>query len=201
MGRNDGRRKVARAGPIAGGGHPGKLTAGSDARRSAVGAFRIAKRFEIESGHRLSKHPEKCKFPHGHTRTIEVVLCADRLDANDMVCDYKALKTVVLQEIERFDHAMLLAASDPLRGSFTPFSERLVLLDDGDPTTEVLARHLFRRIADAFRPGMEVRASGGTVYRVPETVRLESVRIWETPTTWGEYREGPGLGARGSGFD
>jgi len=161
--------------------------------------FRIAKRFDIESGHRLSKHPEKCRFPHGHTRTVEVVLCAEALDGNDMVCDYKALKTVVERELERFDHAMLLAESDPLKATFAPFSERVVLLEEGDPTTEVLARHLFRRIAAAFRPGMEVVTPGGTVYTVPDTIRLERVRIWETPSTWGEYGEGPGA-ARGPGL-
>jgi 6-pyruvoyltetrahydropterin/6-carboxytetrahydropterin synthase len=164
-----------------------------------VGTFRIAKRFEIESGHRLSKHPEKCRFPHGHTRTIEVVLCADSLDDNDMVCDYKALKTVVERELERFDHAMLLAATDPHRESFIPFSERVVLMEEGDPTTEILARHLFHRIAAAFRPGMEVVAPGGAVYRVPGSVRLECVRVWETPSTWGEYREDPGTGHRAQG--
>ena len=166
-----------------------------------MGTFRIAKRFEIESGHRLSKHPEKCRFPHGHTRMVEVVLCADSLDDNDMVCDYKALKTVVERELERFDHAMLLAATDPHRERFAPFSERVVLLEEGDPTTEVLARHLFRRIATAFRPGMEVTAPGGALYRVPASVRLERVRVWETPSTWGEYREDPakGHGTRGTG--
>ncbi len=161
--------------------------------------FRIAKRFDIESGHRLSKHPEKCRFPHGHTRTVEVVLSAEALDGNDMVCDYKALKTVVERELERFDHAMLLAESDPLKESFAPFSERVVLLEEGDPTTEVLARHLFRRIAAVFRPGMDVVAPGGTVYTVPDTVRLERVRIWETPSTWGEYGEDQGTWHRAQG--
>jgi 6-pyruvoyltetrahydropterin/6-carboxytetrahydropterin synthase len=164
-----------------------------------VGAFRIAKRFEIESGHRLSKHPEKCRFPHGHTRTIEVVLCADSLDANDMVCDYKALKTVVANQLERFDHAMLLAASDPQRDAFAPFAERVVLMEEGDPTTEVLARHLFLAISAAFRPGMDVVAPGGATYRVPPTVRLERVRVWETTNTWGEYGEGQNTAHRAQG--
>ena len=54
--------------------------------------FRICKTFEIESGHMLSKHGGKCRFPHGHSRRIEVVLVADQLNAADMVCDFKALK-------------------------------------------------------------------------------------------------------------
>jgi len=164
-----------------------------------VGVFRIARRFEIESGHRLSKHPEKCRFPHGHTRTVEVVLAAESLDANDMVCDYKALKTVVARALERFDHAMLLAASDPMRDAFAPFAERVVLMQEGDPTTEILARHLFRAVAAAFRPGMEVTALGGATYRVPPGVRVERVRVWETPNTWGEYGEEQGAGRRAPG--
>jgi 6-pyruvoyltetrahydropterin/6-carboxytetrahydropterin synthase len=154
-----------------------------------VGTFRIARRFRIESGHRLAKHPELCRFPHGHTRTVEVVVRADTLDDNDMVCDYKALKLVVGAELDRFDHAMVLAATDPLRDAFAPFSERVVLLEEGDPTTELLARHLFGRIAAAFVPGREVRTAGGAVYTVPAGVRVERVRVWETPTTWAEYAE------------
>jgi 6-pyruvoyltetrahydropterin/6-carboxytetrahydropterin synthase len=164
-----------------------------------VGVFRIARSFQVESGHRLSKHPEKCRFPHGHTRTVEVVLRADSLDANDMVCDYKALKTVVVKELEHLDHAMVLAATDPQRGAFTPFGERIVLLEEGDPTTEVLARYLFRRISAAFRPGAEVAAPGGITYRVPPSVRLESVRVSETASTWGEYSEGEGTRAEVQG--
>jgi 6-pyruvoyltetrahydropterin/6-carboxytetrahydropterin synthase len=61
-----------------------------------MGFFRIAKTFEVEYGHRLSKHPEKCRFPHGHSLRIEVVARGCELDDHDMVCDYKALKMVVI---------------------------------------------------------------------------------------------------------
>ena len=40
----------------------------------------------------LSKHPDLCKFPHGHSRKVEFVLEADELDGNEMVCDFKSLK-------------------------------------------------------------------------------------------------------------
>lgn len=156
-----------------------------------MGWFRIAKQFRVESGHRLSKHPELCRFPHGHTRTIEVVLGAGELDASDMVCDYKALKLIVEREVERFDHAMVLAADDPLRERFEPFAERLVLLEEGDPTTENMARYLFHRIRECFAPGATVASDEGVDYTIPAGVRVESVRVWETPSTWAEYGEGP----------
>jgi len=156
---------------------------------SGTGWFRIARRFEIESGHRLSGHPEKCAFPHGHTRVVEVVLRSPSLDAHAMVCDYKVLKTLVEAVLEPLDHAMVLSAADPLREHFAPFSKRLVLLEE-DPTTEVLARYLFREIRDAFRSGSEVRTSSGAVYAVPAAAQVESVRVWETASTWAEYGEG-----------
>ena len=43
--------------------------------------YRICKSFEIESGHMLSKHPGRCRFPHGHSRRVDVVLSAEDLDA------------------------------------------------------------------------------------------------------------------------
>lgn len=155
-----------------------------------MGVFRIAKRFEIETGHRLSKHPEKCRFPHGHSRLVEVVLRAQALDENDMVCDYKVLKALVGRELERLDHAMLLAAGDPARAAFEPFAERVVLIEEGDPTTEVLARYLFERIARTLAAGAVVSEADGASYRLPEGVHLERVRVWETSSSWGEYAEG-----------
>ena len=42
--------------------------------------FRICKTIELESGHLLSKHPGSCAFPHGHTRSVELVFAAETLD-------------------------------------------------------------------------------------------------------------------------
>jgi 6-pyruvoyltetrahydropterin/6-carboxytetrahydropterin synthase len=89
---------------------------------------------------------------------------------------------------------MLLAATDPHREAFAPFAERVVLMEEGDPTTEVLARHLFLAVVAAFRPGMEVTSPGGATYRVPPTVSLDRIRVWETTNTWGEYGEDRGTG-------
>ncbi len=161
--------------------------------------YRIAKLFTFDAGHRLAKHPELCRFPHGHTYKVEVVLRGEALDAGDMVCDYQVLKTVVRRELERLDHAMILGAADPARDAFAPFAERVVVLEDGDPTAEVIARHLYRALAAALQPGTEVGSPGGAAYRVPDGIRLESVRLWETPTSWAEYSEEPGSGDRGPG--
>lgn len=162
--------------------------------------FRIARRFEIDAGHRLSKHPEQCRFPHGHTYRIEVVLSSDRLDDHDMVCDYQALKTVVGAELARIDHAMLLADTDPAAAAFAGFAERVVTFAEGDPTTEVVAQHLFRRLRAVFRGGSTVRSAAGSSYVIPAGVSVDRVRVWETGSTWAEYSEEE-TGDRGQGTE
>ena len=74
--------------------------------------YRVCKSFHIESGHMLSKHPGLCRFPHGHSRRVDVVLGAETLDSSGMVCDFKALKLALKPLMDRFDHAMLVNSAD-----------------------------------------------------------------------------------------
>lgn len=146
--------------------------------------YRISKTFEIESGHQLSKHPAKCRFPHGHSRRVEVVLAADTLDANDMVCDFKAVKRLLEDFLARWDHALAINSADPqadfLRATY---GERVVVFTAVDPTSEVMAKTLFdelagRLAADAARTGD---------YAIRRSVRVERVRVTETSSSWAEY--------------
>jgi 6-pyruvoyltetrahydropterin/6-carboxytetrahydropterin synthase len=146
-------------------------------------SFRIGKSFEIESGHILSKHPGKCRFPHGHSRRIEVVLAADALDANDMVCDFKAVKAALQAFLDTWDHALALNTADP---NFAFYQEkhgaRIIPFVNQDPTSEVMARVVFdeisRALAASGRPGDFVIAAG---------VRVDRVRVTETSSSWAEY--------------
>ncbi len=152
-----------------------------------MGFFRIAKTFEVEYGHRLSKHPEKCRFPHGHSLRIEVVVRGSRLDDNDMVCDYKALKMLVIDLVRRLDHAMALNSADPQLEGLRAIGERVILFPDQDPTTEVLVRWLYEQIDERLRADGSVTSPGGASYEIPQGLRLERVRVWETRTSWAEY--------------
>jgi 6-pyruvoyltetrahydropterin/6-carboxytetrahydropterin synthase len=149
--------------------------------------FRISKTFEIESGHLLTKHPDKCRFPHGHSRKVEIVLAADALDANDMVCDFKAVKASLKPFLDAWDHAFCLNTADPQFAHFQKtYGVQIVPFHETDPTSEVMAKTIFdelkRRLANA--------ASGpGTCYAVPASVRVERVRVTETSSSWAEYSE------------
>src|SRR5437868_5388876 len=113
-------------------------------------AYRICKTFEIENAHMLHKHPEKCRYPHGHSRRVEVVLSASELNAADMVCDFKAVKLAVGEFVDSFDHAICVNSSDPFLPSLKDLpGARVIVFDQTDPTTEVIARHVFKHIQQA----------------------------------------------------
>lgn len=147
--------------------------------------FRIAKSFTVESGHLLTKHPGACRFPHGHSRTVEVVLTADTLDARDMVCDFKALKRIIETAVARYDHSLALNTADPqftaLRAAY---GDRVVPFEHTDPTSEAMARVIFQEIRAAL-----ATPAGDPAYPVGPAVRLERVRLTETATSWAEYWE------------
>lgn len=155
--------------------------------------YRVCKAFEIESGHMLSKHPGLCRFAHGHSRRVEVVLRAETLDDRDMVCDFKALKLALGDHLARLDHAMAINSDDPnlpaLRGHGSADDRRLVVFDRVDPTTEVLAKMIFDVLSREVGSGRTYRDERGVEYRFAPGVRVERVRVSETSSTWGEYGE------------
>ena len=119
-------------------------------------AYRICKSIELESGHLLSKHPGNCKFPHGHTRSVEMVFRADTLDANDMVVDFKAIKQMMGDFLQQFDHSLCVNTDDPNYAAFVAaYGERIIPFDREDPTSEVMARTIFNFARHALEKARE----------------------------------------------
>jgi 6-pyruvoyltetrahydropterin/6-carboxytetrahydropterin synthase len=149
--------------------------------------FRISKSFEIETGHLLTKHPDKCRFPHGHSRRVQIVLAAEALDQNDMVCDFKAVKAALKPFLDAWDHAFCMNTDDPQFAYFQQtYGVNVIPFEKRDPTSEVMAKTIFdelkRRLAGpAGQPDPR--------YAVPPGVRIESVRVTETSSSWAEYSE------------
>jgi len=147
--------------------------------------YRICKSLEVENGHMLSKHPDNCRFPHGHTRKIEFVIEAEDLDANQMVCDFKIIKDAIGDWLDSFDHALCMNTADPAYSDFkTRYGERVIGFENLDPTTELMARTIF----DHAKKALETYAQRtDTRYILRSGVRLVNVRVWETSSSWAEY--------------
>ena len=137
--------------------------------------YTICKTVEIESGHLLSRHSGKCRFPHGHTRKVELVLEADSLNEQQMVCDFKVLKEAMQALLDPYDHAMCVNTDDPMYPTLkAAYGERVIGFEQADPTSELLAKALF----EGFKSSLE-----------PLKLRIIKVRVWETAHAWAEYRE------------
>jgi 6-pyruvoyltetrahydropterin/6-carboxytetrahydropterin synthase len=148
-------------------------------------SYRICKSFEVENGHMLSKHPDKCRFPHGHSRKVEIVIESPELDENQMVCDFKIIKVALEEWLDRFDHALCMNTDDSDYQDFkVRYGDRVIGFEHQDPTTEVMAKTIFDHATLALA---DYAASPNTRYPLRPDVRLVSVRVWETSSSWAEY--------------
>lgn len=111
-----------------------------------------------------------------------MVLSSDRLDDHDMVCDFKAVKLAVAEFLDQYDHAMMINSDDAFLPALQQASERVIVFDHVDPTTEVLAKTIFDYISTRVA---ERGANDGFTF--PQGVIVERVRVWETSTSWAEY--------------
>lgn len=150
--------------------------------------YRVCKSFEIESGHMLSKHPGRCRFPHGHSRRVDLVIRAQTLDGRDMVCDFKALKLAVMDHLDAYDHALMVNAADPILDQLgEDQASRVIVCEGEDPTTEVMARRIYDRVSALLAERGVHTDDLGNRYELGAGLTLERVRVTETPSSWAEY--------------
>lgn len=147
--------------------------------------YRICKTIEIESGHMLAKSRDNCRYPHGHSRQVELILESDALDKNDMVCDFSVLKIALKGFLDSFDHAMCINTKDPMYEAFKKtYGDRVIGFNDTDPTTEVIAEMIFDKVQESLK---QYAGEKSQPYPLARMVRLVRVRVWETSTCWAEY--------------
>jgi 6-pyruvoyltetrahydropterin/6-carboxytetrahydropterin synthase len=131
--------------------------------------YLVTKRIDFCYGHRLLDYDGICKHPHGHNAVVEVDVRTDALDDRNMVVDFSDIKRVVKGWIDReLDHKMILRHDDPLVEPLERLGEPIFKLDS-NPTVERIAKLVFDMSRDQGLP-------------------VSAVRIWETPTSFAEYR-------------
>lgn len=128
----------------------------------------LTKKFSFEMAHALDGYQGKCAHLHGHSYHLEVTVEASNLGPDGMGVDFHSLKQLVQETVvDRFDHALVLSADSTLLPDMA--LENLVRLPV-NPTTENLLLHF----ANLLRP------------RMPEGVRLHSLRLAETESSIAE---------------
>ncbi len=142
--------------------------------------MRITRRLEFDAGHRIPNHASQCRHLHGHRYAIEITLSGEIIHAGGaaeegMVMDFSEVKHIASRVlVEQWDHAFLVHEGDRAVRDFLatlPGHKTVVL--PRVPTAENLAAEAFR-ILDAAYAG------------ACQGLRLERVRIYETPNNWAD---------------
>ncbi len=151
--------------------------------------YRICKTFWIETGHFLSSknNSSNCRMPHGHSRKVEIILSAEKLDENDMVCDFQVFKSAFGKYLDDFDHAMCINTDSAHFEYFKSNFKRVIPFEKQDPTSEVIAETLFNFFEEQLQKSRVYTNKEGAEYCISNHVKLERVRIWETATCWAEF--------------
>ncbi len=135
----------------------------------------LTKHFDFAMAHALMGYPGKCRNIHGHSYKMEVTVTGEMQPDTGMVMDFKALKDLVNDVIvNKLDHALVLSNQvDPtLIETLRAHYDKIVLFPF-QPSTENMLAHF----ADLLRP------------HLPANVRLYSIRLHETDTSYAEWRE------------
>lgn len=141
--------------------------------------IRITKQFSFETGHALYGYDGKCKNVHGHSYKLSVtVIGTPIIDRNNvkfgMVIDFTDLKTIVKEEIvDNFDHATVFNETTPHKELAHELISRghHVILVNYQPTSENMVVDFANKINS----------------RLPESIKLFSLKLQETDTSFAEW--------------
>lgn len=141
--------------------------------------IRITKIFSFETGHALYGYDGKCRNVHGHSYKLFVTVIGTPISDSDhvkfgMVIDFSDLKKIVMEEIvDVFDHATVFNKNTPHVELAKELSDRghNVLLVDYQPTSEMMILDFSKKLTK----------------RLPENIKLHSLRLQETDSSYAEW--------------
>lgn len=142
-----------------------------------MSVIRLTKEFYFEMAHFLPGYDGLCSNVHGHSYLLHVTVAGSPSDDPSspkfgMVMDFSDLKKIVGEEVVgRLDHALMVRRGSVDPSSVESITHRLVEVDY-QPTCE----------------NMLVDFAGRISRRLPCGVRLVSLRLNETATSFAEWR-------------
>lgn len=138
--------------------------------------FKVSKEFSFDMAHILDGHDGKCQNLHGHTYKLQVEVSGDLVTEGakkGMVVDFTDVKGIVKEAIlDPMDHAFIYDTTSERECKIAELLNELNSKTFGIPmrtTAEEMARFMFNRLKG----------------KLP----ISAIRLWETPTSFCEYRE------------
>ncbi len=147
--------------------------------------MQITRRLEFDAGHRIPGHSSQCRHLHGHRYAIEItlsgnIITTEGLSEQGMVMDYSEVKRIAKEHlVDAWDHAFLVYRGDKAVLDFlNTLPEHKTVVLEVPPTAENLATVAFNILDGAYRDTYDNR------------LRLERVRVYETPNNWADCLRG-----------
>ncbi len=129
----------------------------------------VVKEFTFDAAHKLPSHPGKCKNLHGHTYRLQVGVKGPIDPETGMVVDFATVKEIVESTIvNALDHGYL-NEMDRDEDYFNDFQK-------WNPTAELMVAWMVHALINFFNEQWE------------GIVKLALVRLYETPTSYAEWR-------------
>jgi 6-pyruvoyltetrahydropterin/6-carboxytetrahydropterin synthase len=114
---------------------------------------------DFAAAHNLRFYEGECERLHGHNWKVEVTVAGRRLDRSGLAMDFKVLKKILENILERLDHKYL--------NEIMPF-------DRENPSSENIARYIFNQFKK------EIKDKG---------IKVARVRVWESDNAAATYYE------------
>lgn len=87
----------------------------------------------FSSAHQLKGYQGRCEAVHGHNWKVEAEVEGDVIDDIGLLMDFKHLKSILKDVIDRLDHVML---------------NDLKEFRNVNPSSELIAKHVYRQMKD-----------------------------------------------------
>lgn len=143
--------------------------------------MQITTRLEFDAGHRIPSHKSQCRNLHGHRYAIEITLSGDIIrqegsSDDGMVMDFSDVKTIARASVvDVWDHAFIVYRGDTaVLNLLDTLPGHKTVVMDSIPTAENMAAEAFRLLKSRYQD----------VYG--NHLRLERVRLYETPNSWAD---------------
>jgi 6-pyruvoyltetrahydropterin/6-carboxytetrahydropterin synthase len=122
--------------------------------------YEISIQTSFSAAHRLRNYQGDCEALHGHNWKVQVTVQSRTLNDIGLAIDFKTLKKITGETLDRMDHACL--------NDIAPFC-------DINPSSENIARVLYEEMKTS------IAACG---------VSLLKISVWESDNAWASYFEG-----------
>ncbi|HLD58010.1 MAG TPA: 6-carboxytetrahydropterin synthase QueD [archaeon] len=125
---------------------------------------------DFASAHNLRGYEGECENLHGHNWKVEVMVESKRLNKIGLAVDFKALKKILNNILEKLDHKYL--------NDIPPFNKE-------NPSSENIARYIYQEFEKALSnppiPPLQRGGKGG--------LKVAKVKVWESDNAAATYYE------------